>query len=304
MATTGYLNPDYAASLAEFGRPLGLPRSGGTLLVRAIPGSLDLDAIGPYPLFCCGDWSKLPEDLANLPENLVSVVLVTDPFASIDPLTLEGAFSHGLTRYKDHHIIDLEVSLEDSACSHHLRNARWALARLTVEEIEEPRSGLDVWSGLYRELISRHGLTGISRFSRESFAIQLRVPGLAAFQARDDAGEVVGMVLWYCQGAVGYYHLAAYSPRGYAAKASYALFWECADRLRGRVRWLSLGAGAGGTSDAGDGLTRFKRGWSPLTRPVYLGRHVLNPGLYAELHRGRPAGGFFPAYRAPIATVA
>ena len=37
-------------------------------------------------------------------------------------------FSHGLVRYKDHSVIDLEVPLEQSACPHHRRNARrrWA----------------------------------------------------------------------------------------------------------------------------------------------------------------------------------
>ena len=40
---------------------------------------------------------------------------------------------------------------------------------------------------------------------------------------------------------MGYYHLAAYSPRGYAENASYALFWASAERLRGRDRWLISG---------------------------------------------------------------
>ena len=49
--------------------------------------------------------------------------------------------------------------------------------------------------------------------------------------------------------------------------------------------------------DGADGLTRFKRGWSPLVRPSYLGRHVACPRRYAELCRDRPATDFFPAYR-------
>ena len=105
------------------------------------------------------------------------------------------------------------------------------------------------------------------------------------------------MILWYCQGEVGYYHLGAYSQRGYAEGASYALFWASAERLRGRVRWLSLGAGAGATCDGEDGLTRFKRGWSALVRPTFLGRHVACSRRYAELCRDRPATDFFPAYR-------
>ena len=54
---TGYADPAYAAALAEVGEPRVLPHSGGSLLVRPTPGGRDLDAIGPYPLFACADWS-------------------------------------------------------------------------------------------------------------------------------------------------------------------------------------------------------------------------------------------------------
>jgi len=36
--------------------------------------------MGPYPLFCCSDWSELAADLDELCDSVVSVVLVTDPF--------------------------------------------------------------------------------------------------------------------------------------------------------------------------------------------------------------------------------
>jgi hypothetical protein len=298
MSPNGYTSPSYVASLAEFGRPVRLPQSGGFLLERSIPGTSLRDAIGPYPLFCCADWSGLPADLASLEGHLVTVVVVTDPFAPFDPVTLAPAFSHGLVRYKDHCVIDLDVPLDQTACTHHRRNARKALQNLTVEEIADPIDFVDTWCGLYDELIARHELTGICCFSRQAFEAQLAAPGLVALRAIDRHCSTVGMVLWYCQGDVGYYHLAAYSPEGYAQKASFALFWASAQRLRGRLRWLSLGAGAGVRNDGSDGLTRFKRGWSGLVRPTYLGRHVTCPKRYAELCRGSQESDFFPAYRA------
>ncbi len=304
MRTTGYLSEKYIQSMSEFGRPERLPRSGGFLLMRAIGGTDDSDAIGPYPLFCCTNWSGLAGDLAELEGRVVSVVVVTDPFGPVDPGALASGFSHGLVRYKDHFVIDLEIPIEQSACSHHRRNARRALSRLTVEEIVEARRFLDTWCDLYSELVVRHRITGMSRFSRGTFEAQLEVRGLVAFRAADDRGSTVGMVLWYLQGEVAYYHLAAYSSAGYEEKASYALFWASAERLRGRVRWLSLGAGAGATCDGSDGLTRFKKGWSSLVRPTYLGRHVAWPGRYAELCRDLPEDGFFPAYRGHANTTA
>jgi hypothetical protein len=263
--------------------------------VRPIPGSAAVDAMGPYPIFCCMEWSALGDDLTELGDRLVSIVLVMDPFGRGDPAALAGAFNRGLVHYKDHHVIDLDVALDRSAYEHHRRSARKALARLQVEEVAEPSTFLETWCRLYDELICRHRITGVSRFSRQSFELQFGVPGLVAFRAVDDIGETAGMVLWYCQGEVGYYHQAAYSPRDYAENASYALFWTSAEQPRGRVRWLSAGAGA--TCDGMDGLTRFKRGWSPLVRPAYLGRHVGCSRRYAELCRGRPATEFFPSYR-------
>ena len=59
---TGYMHPGHAASLAEFGTPRELPRSGGWLLERAIPGAAARDAMGAYPLFACRDWTSLRAD--------------------------------------------------------------------------------------------------------------------------------------------------------------------------------------------------------------------------------------------------
>src|SRR5438046_2350624 len=148
MFRTGYLSPDYVASLAEFGRPIVLACSGGSLLERTVAGTDCTDAMGPYPLFCCVEWSALPADLASLAGRVVSVMLVTDPFGPSDPVGLSRSFSHGLTPYKDHFVIDLARPLASSACPHHRRNARKALARLTVEELDEPRRHLDTWCGL------------------------------------------------------------------------------------------------------------------------------------------------------------
>ncbi len=211
--------------------------------MRDIGETGESDAVGPYPLFCCADWSGLPADLEKLADDVVSVVLVIDPFGPDDLSTVAGAFSHGLVAYKNHHVIDLAVPLAESVSAHHRRNVRQSLAQLTVERLAAPRQHLGAWCELYEELIRRHQLTGVSRFSREAFSIQLSVPGLVAFRAVSGDGQTVGMVLWYCQGEVGYYHLAAYSPPGYDLKASYCavLGKRAAARRKGAVAELGRG---------------------------------------------------------------
>ncbi len=98
---TGYRHPDYAASLGEFGHPRHLPRSDGWILQRRIPGSPHEDAMGVYPFFTCHHWHRLSADLDGMGEDLVSLIVVTDPFADCDRSTLEKGFQKVLP-YKDH----------------------------------------------------------------------------------------------------------------------------------------------------------------------------------------------------------
>jgi hypothetical protein len=58
---------------------------------------------------------------------------------------------------------------------------------------------------------------------------------------------------------------------------------------------LNLGGGLA----PGDGLERFKRGFANSEAPFRTHQVVCDPHAYEELARSRPAGDFFPAYRAP-----
>ena len=97
ISPTGYSSREYTESLAEFGEPFELPRAGGYLLRRPIPGQgaddPNLDATGPYPLFCCANWDNLNEDLCQLEHEIVAVSLVSDPFAPISPDSLRRCFN-------------------------------------------------------------------------------------------------------------------------------------------------------------------------------------------------------------------
>src|ERR1051325_2006544 len=175
---SGYFHRRYAESLREFGTPLGLPRSGGWLLARDIPHSDSRDAMGCYPLFACIDWSRLSEDLEALSDELVAVSLVTDPFGAFDVNDLRECFPDVMKPFKKHFVIDLEHPLESFVHPHHLRNARKALKHFTVEQCLQPLDFLDDWVALYQTLVERHDITGITAFSRDSFAAQLSVPGI------------------------------------------------------------------------------------------------------------------------------
>jgi hypothetical protein len=288
---------EYAASLGEFGRPRRLEAAEGWVLQRPIPGLPDLDAMGCYPFFACRRWDRLAEDLETLGD-LVSLVLVADPFGDFEPSTLAETFNRGLVPFKEHQIVELGLPVESLADAHHRRNARKALGLVEVERVERPAEWLEDWVDLYGTLIARHEIRGMARFSRRSFALLFAMPGLVAFRAEAE-GSTVGMLLWLVDGDVAYYHLGAYSESGYSRRASFALFWRAIEWFGGRVRWLDLGAGAGLEAGSG-GLDRFKAGWSNGTRTAYLGRHVFQPDRYDAIARVRGTEGarFFPSYRA------
>ncbi len=295
----GYAHSNYARAFADCAAPLYLPEAQGWLLLRPLSNLEYADAMGCYPFFVCRNWQRLSSDVAKLNQKIVSLTLVTDPFANITTSELQPVFTDVFRPYKEHFIIDLQSNLR-AVTSHHRRNVRQALTNIAVE-ICNPVAVFDEWVALYEHLIQRHNITGIATFSRASFATQWQVPGLTILRAIYQ-NETVGMTIWYRQDDRVYYHLAAYSPRGYELKASYALFHHAIEHFtKAGARWIALGAGAGMHNDGADGLTRFKRGWATDTRTVYLCGKIFNRQAYAELSNTHAVqtNSFFPAYRAP-----
>jgi Acetyltransferase (GNAT) domain len=300
MNHSGYLHPMYAQSLIEFGEPLELPASKGWILKRPILGTSHFDGMGSYPIFVCQDWPLLEKDLDQVGSQLVSLSLVTDPFGTYTHQDLQRYFKNVARPYKEHFVINLQRRPEEFVAAHHQRNTHKALKAVNVEVCIEPIKYLNEWVSLYHTLIGRHNIKGITKFSKDAFAKQLSTPGIVAFRAVVD-DKAVGMLLWYVQGNVGYYHLGAYSPEGYKLNASFALFWTLLGYFADAgLKWLGLGAGAGIQGDEDDGLTRFKRGWATETRTVFFCGRIFDPQKYQEIIAARNIRNtsYFPAYRA------
>ncbi len=294
---TGYLHPSYAASLAEFGKPRQLAHSGAWILERAIPGSTLHDAMGCYPLLACPHLQDLPADLETLSAEIVSLTFVTDPFCDSDPSDLKESLDVCVP-FKRHYVADLSLPREESVSRSHRQHARRALRTVAVEECQHPPDHLDEWVELYSHLIQRHQIRGLRAFSRQAFAKQLAVPGAVLFRVRH-GGETIGANLFYLQDDTAYSHLSAFSARGYALGASYAVKWFAMEALAGNVRWLDFGGAAGLADSAEDGLAQFKRGWATGKRTAHLCGAVLDREAYAHLTRSRGNQGtlYFPAYR-------
>jgi len=291
---TGYLHSEYAASHSEFGKPIFLPASGGWLLARGIGESGLRDAMGCYPLFCCVNWAGLHHDLEILKEQLVAVVLVTDPFGKYSHGLLEACFDN-VTRFKEHFIIETGQPLASFVNPSHRRHALRALRDVDVEICPEPLAYLEDWDQMFSVLAARHSIRGLRRFSRAAFQKQLAVPGIVMFRALHN-GQTIGLDLWYSQDDCAQAHLAAFSSVGYELRASYATKWRAIEYFTERVTCINLGAGRAANST--DGLSQFKQGWSTGKRPAWLCGRVLQAEIYAKLSPIFATGhGYFPAYR-------
>jgi hypothetical protein len=297
--TTGYLHAAYADSLAEFGTPRLLPQSAGWILEREIPNTPHHDAMGCYPLFACHDWSRLSSDLDNIGDDLVCLSVVTDPFGEYAPDVLNTCFPDLVIPFKEHFIVDLSQDPATFVTAHHQRNVDKALREIRVELCDGFNDLLDDWTTLYAELVKRHNITGLAAFSKDSFAKQLRVPGIVVLRAvHNDA--TIGMLMWYQQEDRAYYHLGAYNSRGYELGASFALFDYAIKYFAEReLAWLNLGSGAGVAKNSEEGLSRFKQGWATGTRTAFFCGRIFDQDSYREAIRIRQvaASEYFPAYR-------
>jgi len=295
----GYLHSRYAKSFTDFGIPCELPRCGSWIIKRQIPGFPYYDAMCCYPLFICQDWTQLDVDLEEIGSDLISLSIVTDPFGDFDKDYLKKSFKDVVVPFKDHFIVDLHRSINDFVSAHHRRYARKALQNLNIERCKNPIQFLYEWLALYAILIKRHKIEGTSKFSRDAFSKQLTVPGIVAFRAM--YGEkTVGMLLWYIQGEVGYYHLGAFSQEGYEKRVSFGLFWFAINYFAEHgLHWLNLGGGAGVIGDKSNGLSRFKRGWSTGTSIVYFCGRIFDRERYKKIMAEKRIipNDYFPAYR-------
>jgi hypothetical protein len=295
----GYNHFRYAQSFREYGEPYELSKSGGWILERIIPGTSYVDGMGCYPLFVCQDWSRLHEDLKEIESKLVSLVLVTDPFGAIDRGYLERHFQI-VRPFKKHLVADLSQIPELFVNKHHRYYARKSMKDMEVDVCDVPLRYADEWIKLYDNLVTKHKISGIRAFSKDSFLAQLETPGVILIVGKLEK-EIIGGQIITIAGNVAYSHLAAFSDIGYKHGASFGIYWVTLQYLKElNIQYFDLGAAAGLEENAQDGLTKFKMGWSNDSRMVYLCGRIFDRHMYDLIckQNRKENMDYFPAYRA------
>lgn len=301
-AGLGYADPAYARTLGQPNDIIRLPASGGAVLrrvVRGVEGTVP-DAAGPYPVFDCLSWGGLVDDVAGLGRDLVSVVLVSDPFAVSARAALGSARADVLRPYKEHYVVELDRPGMPFGRASRRRTALRASAGLDFSAVPGGQADAAEWVALYAHVVARHQVAGAANLSAEALAAQLRLHGATLLSARCGTALLAAQVCLR-RGDVVYSHLASSSPEGYRRRAMHALDLFALEHFCSSAAWFDLGGGRGGDPRT-DGLAAYKASWATSTRPTWLAGWVLDPPSYrrAVERRGPTSGTFFPAYRAPV----
>ena len=292
----GYASKAYAQSYGEYAHVVDLPASGGHLLRRPIPGSPLFDLASSYPIFSCADWHGLAADIAGLASDIVALAVVPDCFCPISEADLRQLFRI-VRPLSPHYIIDLGEPPAPS--KHHRRKLRQAPSDIDIAVVADPMSMVTAWNGLYGELIRRHDIRGLRRFSPAIFAAQLQVPGAVLIAAQKD-GRVLGIDWYYHNGPHVFAHLSAYSEEGYAHSVSYPMMAAGIAHFASRAEAIDIGGVPLLSSGQTDGMGAFKAGWATRPLPSFFCGSDLLPDAYRRISGGRSSSEseFFPHYRA------
>jgi serine/alanine adding enzyme len=109
--------------------------------------------------------------------------------------------------------------------------------------------------------------------------------------------EVIGTSIFICGDEIIHYHLSGTTYNFKGLYPSDLTLWEAIEwAKRNGFKYLHLGGGLG----KNDSLFEFKRGFSKITSPFYVGKKIFNMEIYQKLLTLNPASssnGYFPAYR-------
>ena len=295
-----YLTREYveASCLLEPGRPLFL--RAGEAVLAAIMRDDPTDVITPYGYggpVGAGFWE--PYDDWCRENGVVTTFVRFHPLYANHrqaPASVKVELLGGTVAWR----LDEEGDLVERMHRHHRRVVRKALAAGVEPAAAMAPESLGGFAHLYEETMKRQAAAGFYYFPCEywhALETALRVH-VVLFEAGDDA-----KLLCLASPPWLHYHLGASSEAGRKLGASTLLFLEAARWAQelGYTRF-HLGGGVGGARDS---LYEFKLRFDPGGElEAAIGKAIHDEGAYGRLAGARAdLDGFFPAYRAPAATV-
>ena len=285
--------PEYAAALAYLGEPAVLPGLPWPVILRPIPNSDRVDALGPWPYASPLSPAQVPGALAAL--RAAGVVTLTAFLRPDQPLDADGlrAAGLGVLVLKPHFVYDVNEPLPAPS-----KKTRFNLSAARRRWQVEPLDLAAEWptlAALHDELAQRRNLSRIARHDARHFERLAAVPGAGGLCVREGGALVAALVVLGDAASV-HFHALLGTELAYRERAFYALYAE-ALRQWGPQRLLCLG-GVPSSPDA-VGVERFKRRFATSTRPLPMLTAILDAPACVALAARQGAPGYFPPYRTP-----
>jgi len=283
----------------------------------------NLDAISPYGYPCplaftldggnpdAGFLSEALQSMSTVlgEHRIISIFLRLHPLLPLPtaPFQNHGCLvQHGQTVFVDLTLAHEVMWQQTSSTTRNLINA--AKRKHYVVDMDRTSENLNAFVELYGETMRRVGSANQYFFSREYFTqlLQGMKDHLHLCLVRVE-GAVAGGGIFSESCGIVQYHLSGTKEEYLNSQSTRFMldFIRTWAKDRGN-REFHLGGGLGAAEDS---LFRFKASFSPLRRPFYTWRRIVDPDAYnnevAQWERlaatkADPLDGFFPAYRKPF----
>ncbi len=280
-----------------------------------------VDAISPYgyPGFLVdaeGQERSFVQDALGASIPVLAEAGVTSVFLRLDPLRNNPANLEGLGTLVEHGAcVYVDLALPEEELQRQVRGRFRSYIRAMGREgvtagFDDEFENFDTFIDFYYRTMDAVGAASMYYFKPSYFS------GLREVLGRDlklciveYEGRAVAAGLFAVSGGVVQYLLSGKEEGGGHPHATKLMMVHVRDWAKEQgLKVLHLAGGVGGRSD--DALSRFKRGFSKLSKPFYSWRLIAHQGRFAEAvadwerMSGESVGdvrGFFPPYRQAIA---
>jgi len=170
-----------------------------------------------------------------------------------------------------------------------------------VTIIESPtKAEIETFSQIYKETMNRSKAGKKYYFSNEYLIDHFKLLNTILIQVEFE-GNVIGASMFMLGDNIMHYHLSGSTEIGKGIYPSNSILWEAMRfGIEKRFKYLHLGGGRG----SNDNLFNFKKGFSDITYPFYIGKIIHDQkGCDELLRRNKKANAesdFFPTYRCAL----
>jgi Acetyltransferase (GNAT) domain len=260
------------------------------MVVRPIEGSDRVDAISPYGYPGAAEAPSDPPDPAAVDWSATGLVSLFVRDRIGDAACLAGG-----TVRSEVHIADptAEGGIRKRLREQIRRNQRRGWAVEVVSGREARAEARAAFERAYGETMARTGASERYLYPSEYFERILSAEGAWLVLASRDGAPEAGAIAVRSDDHLHYY-LGGTADVALDDSPMKNLFAAMIDLAAELALPLNLGGGV----TPGDSLDSFKRGFANAEAPFRTHEVVCDPAAYEELSAGKPAEGFFPAYRA------